>query len=121
MGLENLLSSLELTDQVIGSLARQRSDDLIRQLERAQQVLQSHGSELSQRRAAEEDLAMQPAIINEERRRWLEQADALLAELSSLEAAQLPDGASLAGLEAQLREDEQANVTLQVEMAHADD
>ena len=103
------------------ALARQRSDDLIRQLERAQQVLQSHGSELSQRRAAEEDLAMQPAIINEERRRWLEQADALLAELSSLEAAQLPDGASLAGLEAQLREDEQANVTLQVEMAHADD
>ena len=103
------------------ALAHQRSDDLIRQLERAQQVLQSHGSELTQRRAAEGVLAVQPAIITEERRRWLEQAETLLAELSSLEAAQLPDGASLTALEAQLREDEQANVTLQVELAHADD
>ena len=103
------------------ALARQRSDDLSRQLERARQVLHSHGSELSQRRAAEDDLAVQPAIINEERRRWLEQAEVLLAELASLEAAQLPDGASLTALEAQLREDEQANVALQVELAHADD
>jgi len=103
------------------ALARQRSDDLIRQLERAQQVLHSHGSELSQRRAAEGDLVVQPAVINEERRRWLEQAETLLAELASLEAAQLPDGASLTALEAQLREDEQANVALQVELAHADD
>src|SRR5205823_3009371 len=61
------------------------------------------------------------ATTDEERRRWLEQAETLLAELSSLEAAQLPDGASLTALEAQLREDEQANVTLQVELAHADD
>jgi len=103
------------------ALAHQRSDDLIRQLERAQQVLNSHGSELNQRRAAEGDLAVQPAIINEERRRWLEQAEILLAELASLEAAQLPDSASLTALEAQLREDEQANVALQVELAHADD
>ena len=103
------------------ALAHQRSDDLIRQLERAQQVLDSHGSELNQRRAAEGDLAVQPAIINEERRRWLEQAETLLAELASLEAAQLPDSASLTALEAQLREDEQANVALQVELAHADD
>src|SRR5437773_1297872 len=103
------------------ALAHQRSDDLIRQLERAQQVLDSHGSELNQRRAAEGDLAVQPAIINEERRRWLEQAEILLAELASLEAAQLPDSASLTALEAQLREDEQANVALQVELAHADD
>jgi len=103
------------------ALAHQRSDDLIRQLERAQQVLHSHGSELSQRRAAEGDLAVQPAVINEERRRWLEQAETQLAELASLEAAQLPDGASLTALEAQLREDEQANVALQVELAHADD
>ncbi|OLD91599.1 MAG: hypothetical protein AUG96_00450 [Chloroflexi bacterium 13_1_20CM_4_66_15] len=103
------------------ALAHQRSDDLIRQLERAQQVLDSHGSELNQRRAAEGDLAVQPAIINEERRRWLEQAETYLAELASLEAAQLPDSASLTALEAQLREDEQANVALQVELAHADD
>src|SRR5207237_972225 len=36
-----------------GALARQRSDDLVRQLERAQQVLRAHGDELAQRRAAE--------------------------------------------------------------------
>src|SRR5437868_15287561 len=67
------------------------------------------------------DIAVQPASITEERRRWLEQAKILLAELASLEAAQLPDSASLTALEAQLREDEQANVALQVELAHADD
>ncbi|HEV3095968.1 MAG TPA: hypothetical protein VG104_02375, partial [Candidatus Dormibacteraeota bacterium] len=103
------------------ALARQRSDDLGRQLERAQQVHRTHGDELAQRRAAEEELAVQPALIHEERRRWLEQSDALLAELAALESAELPDDDALASLEAQLREDEQRNVTLQVELAHADD
>jgi chromosome segregation protein len=103
------------------ALARQRSDDLLRQLERAQQVLRAHGDELDQRRAAEAELAVQPALINEERRQWLEAAEALSAELSALESAQLPDGETLDALEAQLREDEQTNVTLQVELAHADD
>ena len=103
------------------ALARQRSDDLGRQLERAQQVLRTHGDELAQRRAAEEELAVQPALIHEERRRWLEQSDALLAELAALESAELPDDDALASLEAQLRADEQRNVTLQVELAHADD
>ena len=103
------------------ALARQRSDDLGRQLERAQQVLQAHGDELAQRRAAEAELAVQPALINEERRQWTETADALRAELGVLESAQLPDGETLAALEAQVRDDEQRNVTLQVELAHADD
>jgi chromosome segregation protein len=103
------------------ALARQRSDDLGRQLERAQQVHRTHGDELAQRRAAEEELAVQPALINEERRRWLEQSEALLAGLAALESAELPDDDALAALEAQLREDEQRNVTLQVELAHADD
>ena len=103
------------------ALARQRSDDLARQLERAQQVHRSHGDELAQRRAAEEDLAVQPALINEERRRWLDLSDALTAELAALESAELPDDDALAALETQLREDEQRNVTLQVELAHADD
>jgi chromosome segregation protein len=103
------------------ALARQRSDDLARQLERAQQVLQAHGDELAQRRAAEAELAVQPALINEERRQWLETAEALRAELGALESAQLPDSETLAALEAQLRDDEQRNVTLQVELAHADD
>jgi chromosome segregation protein len=103
------------------ALARQRSDDLARQLERAQQVLRAHGDELAQRRAAEEELAVQPALINEERRQWLETAEALRAELGALESAQLPDGETLTGLEAQLRDDEQRNVTLQVELAHTDD
>ncbi|TMG27776.1 MAG: hypothetical protein E6H93_14085, partial [Chloroflexi bacterium] len=103
------------------ALARQRSDDFARQLERAQQVHRSHGDELAQRRAAEEDLAVQPALINEERRRWLDLSDALTAELAALESAELPDDDALAALETQLREDEQRNVTLQVELAHADD
>jgi chromosome segregation protein len=103
------------------ALARQRSDDLARQLERAQQVLRAHGDELAQRRAAESELAVQPALINEERRQWLETAEALRAELGALESAQLPDGETLTGLEAQLRDDEQRNVTLQVELAHTDD
>jgi chromosome segregation protein len=103
------------------ALARQRSDDLARQLERAQHVLQAHGDELAQRRAAEAELAVQPALINEERRQWLETAEALRAELGALESAQLPDSETLAALEAQLRDDEQRNVTLQVELAHADD
>ena len=103
------------------ALARQRSDDLVRQLERAQQVLRAHGDELAQRRAAEAELAVQPALINEERRQWLETSEALSAELGALESAQLPDGETLDALEAQLREDEQRNVTLQVELAHADD
>jgi len=103
------------------ALARQRSDDLVRQLERAQQALRSHGDELAQRRAAEEELAVQPALINEERMRWLDTAQALRAELETLESAQLPDAGTLTALEGQLREDEQRNVTLQVELAHADD
>ena len=103
------------------ALARQRSDDLVRQLERAQQVLRSHGDELAQRRAAEAELAVQPALINEERRLWLETSRALRTELGALESTQLPDGETLAAFEAQLREDEQRNVTLQVELAHADD
>jgi len=103
------------------ALARQRFDDLGRQLERAQHVYRSHGDELAQRRAAEEELAVQPALINEERRRWLEQSAALTAELASLESAELPGDDALAVLEAQLRDDEQRNVTLQVELAHADD
>jgi chromosome segregation protein len=103
------------------ALARQRSDDLIRQLERAQQVLRAHGDELAQRRAAEAELAVQPALINEERRQWTETSEALRAELSVLETAQLPDGEAVAALEARLRDDEQRNVILQVELAHADD
>ena len=104
-----------------GALARQRSDDLVRQLERAQQVLRAHGDDLAQRRAAEAELAVQPALINEERRQWTETSDGLRAELGTLESAHLPDGETLTALEAQLREDEQRNVTLQVELAHADD
>ena len=103
------------------ALARQRSDDLGRQLERARQVLQSHGDELAQRRAVESELAVQPSLINEERRQWLEISTALQAELTALESTHLPDGETLTAFETQLRDDEQRNVTLQVELAHADD
>src|SRR5437773_6599466 len=63
------------------ALARQRSDDLVRQLERAQQVLRAHGDEVAQRRAAEAELAVQPALINEERRQWTETSEGLRGEL----------------------------------------
>ena len=124
--LELATSLHDLTDRrqetdLRAALARQRSDDLVRQLERAQQTLRSHGDELAQRRAAEGDLAVQPALINEVRLRWLESSQALRAELETLESTQLPGVDTLASLEAQLREDEQRNVTLQVEVAHADD
>jgi chromosome segregation protein len=119
-GLRDLTDRRQETD-LRAALARQRSDDLGRQLERARQTLRSHGDEVAQRRAAEEELAVQPALINEERLRWLDSSEALRAELETLESTQLPDVDTLAGLEAQLREDEQRNVTLQVELAHADD
>ena len=119
-GLRDLTDRRQETD-LRAALARQRSDDLVRQLERAQQTLRSHGDELAQRRAAEGELAVQPALINEERLRWLETSQALRVELETLESAQLPDADTLTALEAQLREDEQRNVTLQVELAHADD
>ena len=64
---------------------------------------------------------MQPALINEERRQWTETSEGLRGELGALESAHLPDGETLTALEVQLREDEQRNVTLQVELAHADD
>ncbi|HET9847969.1 MAG TPA: chromosome segregation protein SMC [Candidatus Dormibacteraeota bacterium] len=103
------------------ALRKQRRDDLGRQLERAQQVLESHGNELAQRRAAEEDLAVQPALIAEERRQWLERVNVLEHELAAVESAELPDSEALTGLETQLHEDEQRNVSLQVALAHADD
>lgn len=103
------------------ALARQRAEDLGRQLERAQQVLRTHGDELAQRRAAEEELALQPALITEQRRQWLERAGALQAELNTLEAMPLPDDEALDNLDAQVRDDEQRNVSLQVQLAHADD
>src|SRR5256885_17029938 len=72
-----------------GALARQRSDDLVRQLERAQQVLRAHGDDLAQRRAAEAELAVQPALINEERRQWTETSDGPRADLGALDSAHL--------------------------------
>ncbi len=84
-------------------------------------MLRAHGDEVAQRRAAEAELAVQPALINEERRQWTETSEGLRGELGTLESAHLPDGETLTALEVQLREDEQRNVTLQVELAHADD
>lgn len=103
------------------ALVRQRFEDLQRQLERAEQVRQGHGNDLSQRRAAEQELAVQPSLINEERRQWLERAQALTDEIAAVESLPLPDSAALAGLEAEVRDDEQRNVEFRVELAHADD
>ena len=122
-GAANLVALVERRQdaELRAALTQQRRDDLGRQLERAQQVLQSHGNDLAQRRAAEEELAVQPALIAEERRQWLERVTVLEQELATLESAELPDSDALTSLETQLHEDEQRNVSLQVELAHADD
>jgi chromosome segregation protein len=107
--------------EIRAALARQRHDDLIRQLERASQVVRSHGDELAQRQAATQELEAQPAAVEAERRKCLDQANGLAEELALLQTQELPDAASLERLESQLREDEQLNVSLQVELAHTQD
>src|SRR5437870_240361 len=97
-GLRDLTDRRQETD-LRAALARQRSDDLVRQLERGEQTLRSHGDELAQRRAAEGELAVQPALINEERLRWLETSQALRVALETLESAQLPDADTPPALE----------------------
>ncbi len=103
------------------ALARQRHEDLLRQLERAREVWRAHGDDLAQRQAATAELSAQPALIEEERRRCLETAEALQAELGLLEGQDLPDSDLLASLESRVQEGEQRNVQLQVDLAHADD
>ncbi|MDQ6884803.1 MAG: chromosome segregation protein SMC [Candidatus Dormibacteraeota bacterium] len=103
------------------ALARQRHEDLLRQLERAREVWRAHGDELAQRQAATLELSAQPLQLEGERRRCLLAAQDLLAELGRLETASLPDAGLLTSLEAQVQEGEQRNVQLQVELAHADD
>ena len=102
-------------------LAQQRHDDLVRQLGRAREVWQAQGDDLAQRLAAATELAAQPARLEEERTRWLRRTAETEAELETLDRAPLPDAAALATMEAQVREDEQRNVALQVEVAHTDD
>jgi chromosome segregation protein len=84
-------------------------------------MVQVQGDELATRRAIEEELGVQPALINEERRQWLERAAVLQAELDALDALPLPDDEAIAVLEAGVRDDEQRNVALQVQLAHAED
>ena len=103
------------------ALARQRHEDLLRQLDRAREVWRAHGDDLAQRQAAIQELSAQPALIEEERRRCLEAAEGLLAELGLLESQDLPDTDLLTSLDSRVQEGEQRNVQLQVELAHADD
>ena len=103
------------------ALARQRHEDLLRQLDRAREVWRAHGNDLAQRQAATAELSAQPAVIEEERRRCLKTAEALLAELGLLEGQDLPDTDLLASLDSRVQDGEQRNVQLQVDLAHADD
>ncbi|TMD14895.1 MAG: chromosome segregation protein SMC [Chloroflexi bacterium] len=103
------------------ALARQRHEDLVRQLARARDAWRSHGDDLAQRTAAAGALAAEPARLRDEGAHWLDRLRAIEAELESLEAAPLPDAGALSAMEAQVREDEQRNVALQVEVAHTDD
>ncbi len=101
--------------------AQQRHEDLVWQLARAEETWRSHGDELSQRRVAVQALEAQPVALEAERARGAEMVNELREELARLEQRELPGSAMLERLEAQVREDEQRNVTLQVQLAHAED
>jgi chromosome segregation protein len=103
------------------ALARQRADDLGRQLERATSAWRVSNDALTKRRSASDELAELPARIDEERARWTLDADRVRAELATLESAEPPGAESLTSLEEEVRGDEQRNVALQVDLAHADD
>ncbi|HYM50128.1 MAG TPA: chromosome segregation protein SMC [Candidatus Limnocylindrales bacterium] len=103
------------------ALLDQRQDDLLRQLGRAQEVWRSHGDDLAQRAAAAAELEAQPARLTEDRAASIRRLEEARLELAALDAVPLPDASALSAMEAQVREDEQRNVSLQVECAHTDD
>jgi chromosome segregation protein len=103
------------------ALAGQRHDDLQRQRAVAEQARRSQGDELAQHEAAVRVQEAQPAALLEEAARWRAAAREIQARLSALEQEPAPDAAALGALETKVRGDEQRNVALQVEAAHADD
>jgi chromosome segregation protein len=103
------------------ALASQRHEDLARQLAAARAAWEQSGDELAQREAAWREQEPQPAVLLDQGKRWRAQATEIRARLSRLEQQPVPDGDALESIEAQVRSDEQRNVTLQVEVAHADD
>lgn len=103
------------------ALGRQRRDDLVRQVERARAVCRDSGDALAQRSAALAELEMQPAALEAEIAAANTSVAARRRALAELEATPPPDSDAVAALEAVLREDEQRNVGLQVELAHAED
>jgi chromosome segregation protein len=103
------------------ALAGQRHDDLRRQRDAADQARRAQGDELAQREAAVREQETQPGVLLEEAARRRTAADEIQAELSAVEQEPVPDAAALGALETQVRGDEQRNVALQVEAAHADD
>ncbi|HZC76788.1 MAG TPA: hypothetical protein VE258_03525, partial [Ktedonobacterales bacterium] len=103
------------------ALATQRHEDLARQQAAARSAWEHAGGELAQREAALGEQESQPALLLEQGTPWRGVATEIRARLSALEREPAPDGDALASLEAQVRSDEQRNVVLQVEAAHADD
>ena len=103
------------------ALAGQRHDDLQRQHAAAEAARRAQGDELAQREAAIREQEAQPVVLLEEAARRRTAATEIQAALSALEQEPVPDAAALGALETQVRGDEQRNVALQVEAAHADD
>jgi chromosome segregation protein len=103
------------------ALAEQRQLDLGAQLERAVQARGLQAEELQRRREAAEALTREPEEVEAERERTLAEVARLEGRLSGLEDAPLPGAETLAELEAAVREDEERNVKLQVELAHTED
>ena len=103
------------------ALAEQRRQELAAQLERAMQARAGQDEELRRRREAAEALTQEPQQLEADRERTLVEVRQLEGQLSSLETAPLPGADAVAQLEAAVREDEERNVKLQVEMAHTED
>jgi len=103
------------------ALAQQRADDLGRELDRARSAWRSSNESLINRRSSADQLAELPTRIDEERARWSADAERLRSELATLDSEEPPGAETLTTLDEDVRGDEQRNVALQVEMAHADD
>jgi chromosome segregation protein len=102
-------------------LATQRHEDLVRQEVAARAAWEQADSELAQREAAIREQESQPPLLLEQIRHWRTMATEIRARQTALDQEPVPDGDRLASLEAQVRSDEQRNVALQVDAAHADD
>src|SRR5919201_1260579 len=98
-----------------------RRQELAAQLERSMQARLAQDEDLRRRREAAEVLSREPHDLDAERQRTLAEITQFEGRLSALETTPLPSAHAVGELEAAVREDEERNVRLQVELAHVED